>query len=185
MDLEDVDLSASSNGHGSVVLLRRLLEGLGVPGAEIDERLLAGSVEALRHYTRGYHERPEDVLGEPVHEPVEEPVVVRDIPFVSPCREHLLPFHGSVHVAYLPGDAVVGLPRLTRLVDVLARRLQTPTRLADDVARALHDGAGAKGVAVRVEACEVCPGAAGRTTAHARVGDFRRPFWRERLEGLL
>ena len=49
-ELEDFDLSASPNDHGSVRLLRRLLEGAGVPGTEIDERLLTGSVEALRHF---------------------------------------------------------------------------------------------------------------------------------------
>ncbi len=99
------------------------------------------------------------------------------------CREHLVPFYGRAHVAYLPGEAVVGLSKLARLVDLFAHRLQTPSRLADDVARAVQDGLEAKGVAVRgIEARELCPGGSGTVTSSAYLGDFRLPLWRGRLK---
>lgn len=98
------------------------------------------------------------------------------------CREHLVPFYGRAHVAYLPGEAVVGLSKLARLVDLFAHRLQTPSRLADDVARGVQDGLEAKGVAVRIEARELCPGGSGTVTSSAYLGDFRLPLWRGRLK---
>lgn len=178
---------ADASGEGRAAhLLRHLLTELGVPEDTLDDRRLASAVDALRHATQGYGGRPEDVIGNAMFDEAgEEPVLVRDIAFVSMCREHFLPFHGCAHVAYLPGEAVVGLSKLARLVDLFAHRLQTPTRLADEVAAAVMSGLGARGVVVRIEARETCPGASGTVTSNAYLGAFRLPLWRGRLEGLL
>lgn len=155
-----------------------------MPDRDVEERRLVSAAGALRHFTQGYRERPEDVIGDALFDEAgDDPVIVRDIPFVSMCGEHLLPFRGRAHVAYLPGGAVVGLSKLARLVDLFAHRLQTPSRLADGVARAVHDGLQAKGVAVHIEAIQVCPGVSGTITSSAYLGDFRLPLWRGRLEG--
>ncbi len=177
---------ACENGKGATTdLLRRLLEDLGVPDRDLDGRRLESAADALGHFTRGYRERPEDVIGDALFDEAgDEPVIVRDIPFVSMCREHFLPFRGHAHVAYLPGEAVIGLSKLARLVDLFAHRLQTPSRLADEVARAVHDGLEAKGAAVRVDADQLCPGVSGTITSTAYLGDFRLPLWRERLGGI-
>ena len=64
-------------------------------------------------------------------------VLVRDIGFSSLCAHHMLPFIGVAHVAYIPGERVVGLSKLARLVEHAARRLQTQERLTNEVAETL------------------------------------------------
>src|ERR687892_132848 len=70
----------------------------------------------------------------PNDEGYDELVVVRDIPFQSLCMHHMLPFQGSAHVAYLPGERIVGLSKLGRVVDMFARNLQVQERLTTQVA---------------------------------------------------
>lgn len=165
-------------------LLRDMLEELGVPERDLDERRLISAANALRHLTQGYGRRPEEIIGDALFDEAgDEPVIVRDIPFVSLCGEHLLPFHGHAHVAYLPGTSVVGLSKLARLVDLYAHRLQTPSRLADNVAQAVLEGLDAKGVAVRIEARQVCPGVSGTVMSQVYLGAFTEPSWWRRLEG--
>ena len=69
----------------------------------------------------------------------DELVVVRKIPFQSLCMHHLLPFHGIAHVAYLPGERIVGLSKLGRLVDLYAHELQVQERLTTQVADWLEE----------------------------------------------
>lgn len=165
-------------------LLGDMLEELGVPESDLDERRLMSAAHALRHFTQGYARRPEEIIGDALFDDAgEEPVIVRDIPFVSMCGEHLLPFHGQAHVAYLPGASVVGLSKLARFVDLYAQRLQTPSRLADNVAQAVLEGLEAKGVAVRIEARQVCPGVSGTVISQVYLGAFKEPSWWRRLEG--
>lgn len=83
-------------------------------------------------------------------------VVERDIRFYSLCEHHLLPFFGTVHVAYIPDGEVTGLSKLARTVEVYARRLQLQERLTAQVADALMDGLHAKGAIVMVQAEHMC-----------------------------
>jgi GTP cyclohydrolase I len=107
-------------------------------------------------------------------------VVVRDIPFVSICVHHLLPFHGTAHVAYLPDDRIVGLSKVARLVDALARRLQLQERLTGQVTAALAAALAPAGVACRMEAQHLCMTLRGARATGTRVvttsytGSFRR-----------
>jgi GTP cyclohydrolase I len=86
----------------------------------------------------------------------DELVVVKDIPFWSLCEHHLLPFHGIAHVAYLPGERIVGLSKLARVVDTFARDLQVQERLTAQVADWLSDTLQPKGVGVVLEAEHLC-----------------------------
>ena len=88
----------------------------------------------------------------------QEMVLVRDIPMYSMCEHHLVPFHGVAHVGYIPGSdgRVTGLSKLARLVDVYARRPQVQERLTTQVADALENELGARGVIVVVEAEHLC-----------------------------
>ena len=70
----------------------------------------------------------------PNDEGYDELVVARDIPFHSLCEHHLLPFHGVAHVGYLPGERIVGLSKLARVVELFARGLQVQERLTTQVA---------------------------------------------------
>ena len=104
-----------------------------------------------------------------------EMVLVRDIPLYSVCEHHLLPFHGTAHVAYIPGPEgrVTGLSKVARLVDGYARRPQVQERLTAQVADAMIERLGAQGVLVVVEAEHLCmsmrgvhkPGASTVTSA--------------------
>jgi GTP cyclohydrolase IA len=86
----------------------------------------------------------------------DERVVVRDIPFQSLCMHHMLPFQGSAHVAYLPGDRIVGLSKLGRVVDMFARDLQVQERLTTQVADWLEQALAPRGVGVVLEAEHLC-----------------------------
>src|SRR6476659_9326706 len=86
----------------------------------------------------------------------DELVVARDIPFHSLCQHHLLPFKGVAHVGYLPGDRVVGLSKLARVVELFARRLQVQERLTEQIARCIQSHLQPKGVGVVLEAEHLC-----------------------------
>ena len=89
-------------------------------------------------------------------EDYEEIVLLKDIPLVSTCEHHLAPIVGKAHVAYRPDGKVVGISKLSRLVDAYARRLQLQERLTNQVARALEDVLQPRGVAVVIEATHGC-----------------------------
>ena len=83
-------------------------------------------------------------------------VIVRDIPFFSHCEHHMVPFVGKAHVAYYPGEKVVGLSKLARVVDTFAHRLQTQERLTSLVVHAIDDALKPRGIAVMIEAEHQC-----------------------------
>lgn len=86
----------------------------------------------------------------------DELVLVRDIPFVSLCAHHLLPFSGHAHVAYVPGERIVGLSKLARVVRHFAKSLQVQERLTKQVADLIQDELDPKGVGIVVEAEHQC-----------------------------
>jgi len=85
-----------------------------------------------------------------------ELVIVRDISFRSMCEHHLLPFVGVAHVAYLPGESIVGLGALPRVVDAVASRPQLQERLGEEIAEAVSAGAHPDGVLVVLDAAHGC-----------------------------
>ncbi|GAA5203042.1 GTP cyclohydrolase I [Microbacterium jejuense] len=97
----------------------------------------------------------------------DEPVVVRDIPFVSLCRHHLLPFRGRAVVGYLPGERLVGLSKLARVVAHHARGLQVQEALTMQIARTLDDALAPRGVGVVIEAEHLCMTVRGVQAASA------------------
>ena len=86
----------------------------------------------------------------------DEMVILRDISFYSMCEHHLLPFHGVAHVAYIPNGRVVGVSKIARLVDVIARRPQLQERLTCQIADTLMAALQPDGAAVSVEAEHLC-----------------------------
>jgi len=111
-----------------------------------------------------------------------EMVIVKDIPFYSMCEHHLLPFYGVVHIGYVPdvSGRVVGISKLARVVEIVARRPQIQERMTTQIAEAINDGANPQGVAVVVQAEHMCmvmrgvkkPGS--NITTSAIRGLFRR-----------
>jgi GTP cyclohydrolase I len=86
----------------------------------------------------------------------DELVLVKDIEFASTCEHHLLPFFGKAHVAYLPDGQVVGLSKLARVVDALARRPQVQERMTEDLADLILREVKPRGVGVIIEASHSC-----------------------------
>ena len=132
-------------------------------------------------------------LGAPI--PLEgdsrDAILVRDIAFRSVCEHHLLPFLGTVHVAYLPGDAVLGLGRIPRLVETAAARPQVQERLTDEIADAVEAGSGARGVLVVIDAAHTCVTTRGARQTGSTVvtvtgrGVFTEPAARAELIALI
>jgi len=137
--------------------------------------------KALRFLTSGYNTNVEEIVnGALFNEKCDEMVVVKDIEFYSMCEHHLLPFFGTMHVAYLPKDKVIGLSKIPRIVDMFARRLQVQERLTHEVAETLNEVLQPKGVGVICEARHFCMMMRGVEKQHsgtitsAMLGAFRK-----------
>jgi GTP cyclohydrolase I len=100
--------------------------------------------------------RPFNLTTFPNDQGYDELVLARDIPFHSLCQHHMLPFKGVAHVGYLPGDRILGLSKLARVVELFARDLQVQERLTKQVADCLQDQLTPKGVGVVMEAEHLC-----------------------------
>ena len=115
------------------------------------------AAKALYYITRGYRQDIDAVIHNALFEaPGSGMIVVRDIEFYSLCEHHILPFFGTVSVGYLPGDKIVGLSKVARIVDVFARRLLVQERFAEQFCETLYEKLGARGVIVQCRANHLC-----------------------------
>lgn len=139
-------------------LVKQMLERLGEdPTREGLERTPHRVSEAWKFLTKGYSQKPEDVVnGAIFNEDCNHMVIVRDIEVYSVCEHHMLPFFGRCHIGYIPNGAVFGVSKLARLVDCFARRLQLQERLTQQIARFVMDHINAEGVGVVMEARHLC-----------------------------
>jgi GTP cyclohydrolase I len=142
--------------------LEEIFQALGMepdaPGTrETPQRYLQALVDA----TSGYDGDPKLLTAFPSERPVgidgaRNQVIEGPIAFHCLCEHHALPFSGAAHVAYVPGEEIIGISKLTRLVRLFARRFTVQERLGEQVADALVELVGARGVAVRLEAAHLC-----------------------------
>ena len=161
--------------------VREILERLGEdPGREGLAKTPARVEGALRFLTRGYDLTAADVVGDALFEAEHQSMImVRDIELYSMCEQHMLPFFGRAHVAYIPDGKIVGLSKLARVVDVFARRLQVQERLTDQVADAVMEILQPVGCGVVIEAAHFCMMMRGvekqnsKTVTSALRGTFR------------
>ncbi len=105
----------------------------------------------------------------PNEEGYDELVLARDIPFHSLCMHHMLPFHGVAHVAYLPGERIIGLSKLARVVESYARDLQVQERMTTQVADWLEETLSPRGVGVVLEAEHTCMSLRGVKSSGSRT----------------
>lgn len=115
------------------------------------------AAKALVEVTQGYDQSPEELVKAAMFEyGGKSMVVVKDIEFYSLCEHHILPFFGKVSVGYMPDGKIVGLSKIARVVDSLAKRLQVQERLTSELCELLSKTLGAKGVIVVCEAGHLC-----------------------------
>ena len=139
---------------------RAVREILAAVGENPDrEGLLETPARVARMYAEmfaGLHSDPSRHLARVFTEKYDEIVLVRDISFCSMCEHHLLPFTGTAHIAYLPNGKVVGLSKLARVVEEVARRPQVQERMTEHVADLVERTLDARGVAVVIQATHSC-----------------------------
>ncbi|MCL4153746.1 UNVERIFIED_CONTAM: hypothetical protein GTU68_047614 [Idotea baltica] len=146
---------------------RRLLASLGEnpdrPGlVETPARV----AKAWTHWTAGYAQDPADCLKvfEDGASDYNELIIVRDIPVYSHCEHHMAPFFGKATIGYVPDGKIVGLSKLTRLVDCFSKRLQVQERLTTQVADALMTHLQPKAVGVLMRCRHTCMESRGIST---------------------
>uniref|UniRef100_UPI003341CDDE GTP cyclohydrolase I FolE n=1 Tax=Castellaniella defragrans TaxID=75697 RepID=UPI003341CDDE len=161
---------------------RRFLSSIGEDPArsgllETPQRL----IDAWRDWTAGYAQDPAEVLKvfEDGAEQYSELIVVRGIPVYSHCEHHLAPFFGTATIGYIPNGRIVGLSKLTRLVECFARRLQVQERLTIQVAEALMTHMQPLSVGVVIRCRHLCMESRGirapgeETVTSAMLGGMR------------
>jgi len=164
---------------------------LDTPGTrETPQRFL----QALYDATSGYEGDPKLLTAFPAEgrggpESLTSQVIEGPISFQCLCEHHALPFYGDAHIGYVPGEEIIGISKLTRLVRLYARRFTVQERLGEQIADTLAELVGPHGVAVHLEASHLCTRMRG-VEAHSRTittvwrgvfqeADLRREFLHE------
>src|SRR5436305_3576689 len=172
VDASKFDVAAAE--RAALDLLRAIGADVESPGLlETPRRVAASFAELVTPTELGATVFPNDGS-------YDELVVVREIPFHTLCMHHLLPFHGHAHIGYLPGESIVGISKLARVVEAFARDLQVQERLTVQIADWLERELAPRGVGVVLSAEHMCmtirgirkPGA--RTVTSAVRGMLRR-----------
>ena len=148
----------SERNEKAIRAMREFLEAVGVDiraqGMEKTPERVAGMYQFL---FSGLGKDASEIWGEPFDAGSDGIVAVRHIPFYSMCEHHLVPFFGEISLAYLPADGkVAGFSKFTKLIEILPRQPQLQERLTAQIAAAVRQGLGARGVLVVVEARQLC-----------------------------
>lgn len=138
--------------------------------------------KAWKHWCSGYGEDVGKLLKtfEDGADGCDEMVVVKDIPFYTHCEHHMAPFFGTATVAYIPDGKIVGLSKLSRVVNAFARRLQVQERLTNQIADAIQEHLQPKGVGVVIRARHLCMESRGiQQQGHHTITSALRGVMRE------
>ena len=163
--------------HNYANILTAIGEDLDRPGLKDTP---ARAAKAFSYLTSGYSKTLEEVTNNAVFpSDNRDMVLVKNIEFYSLCEHHLLPFHGRVHIAYLPEGNVLGLSKFARITEMFARRLQIQEQLTKQIADAVAEVTQARGVAVVIDSAHMCMMMRGvskqesTTRTVSFVGDFK------------
>jgi GTP cyclohydrolase IA len=145
------------NGVDLLAAERAAADFLRALGISLDSESLRGTPGRMaRAYAELFTPRPFNLTTFPNDEGYDELVLARSIPVRSVCEHHLLPFVGVAHVGYLPGERILGLSKLARVVEHFAHRPQVQERLTKQIADLLAERLRPKGVGVVIEAEHSC-----------------------------
>lgn len=149
----DPDQLAAIAGH-----VRGIIDALGLDHddpnlAETHVRVAKMYLEMFNGLRSGAEPR---ITTFPNDEGYEHMVMERDIPFYSMCSHHFVPFYGHAHIAYVPGDQIIGLSKFSRILEFYAKRPQLQERLTEQVVEFLVDKLAPKGAMVVIEARHLC-----------------------------
>lgn len=128
-------------------------------------------VRAWGEFFAGYKQDPASVFkvfDPEVHGPGEL-VLLRNIEFYSMCEHHMVPFHGTAHIAYIPNEKVIGISKLARLLDIFAKRLQIQERIGQQVTGAIMEHLQPKGAACILVAKHLCISSRGVQKQHSEM----------------
>jgi len=138
--------------------VRGILESLGIDRTE--PNLVDTDIRVAKMYLEMFHGLEEGaepkVTTFPNDEGYEHMVMERDIPFYSMCAHHLVPFYGKAHIAYIPGDSILGLSKFSRILEFYAKRPQLQERLTEQVADFFAEKMHPRGAMVVIEARHLC-----------------------------
>ena len=163
-------------------LFLELLKNIGEdPKREGLKRTPKRCAEAMQFLTSGYDQKLETIVNGALFKAQSDGmIIVKDIECYSLCEHHMLPFIGKVHVGYIPGEHIIGLSKIPRIVDMFARRLQVQERLGQQICDALSEVLCPKGIGVVIEASHFCMMMRGVEKQHSTAitshvqGSFKR-----------
>ena len=184
----DLRLASSRTGVDLAAAQRAAADFLAALGVDLgQEELRETPARMARAYAELFDSRPFRLTTFPNDEGYDELVLARGIPFRTVCEHHLLPFSGVAHVGYLPGDRILGLSKLARVVEHYAARPQTQERLTKQIADCLSERLQPRGAGVVLEAehsCMTLRGvrALGSTTITSALSGTVRDDARSRAE---
>jgi len=148
------EIDATIDIDGAIAGAHKMLCCLGV---DLSDPILAQTPQRMAlNLAEFLNPLPFDMTTFPNDENYDELVIVKDIPFHSLCEHHVLPFVGVAHVAYIPGDRILGLSKLARVVEKFARGLQVQQRLTAQIANSIDEELQPKGVGVVLSAEHSC-----------------------------
>ena len=173
-------ITSNGNGHhatlfgaatGTEAIVRQLLHTIGEdPSREGLQRTPERVARMYKELTAGYDVDPQKLINGALFDvDYSEMVVVKEIEFYSLCEHHLLPFFGWAHVAYIPGDKVIGLSKIPRIVEMFARRLQVQERMTQQIAALLDETLQPLGVGVVIHGQHMCSMMRGVKKAQASM----------------
>ena len=122
----------------------------------------------------GLKEDPADVLLTGFNESFQDIVIIKDLEFFSICEHHFLPFYGHVNIGYIPNGKVVGVSKLSRAFEILARRPQIQERLTNQFVEILNNTINPKGVAIIIEAEHLCMSLRGIKKTGSKIVTSKR-----------
>lgn len=158
----DFDITANSDEQKKIEAIamhyREIIKLIGEdPTREGLVKTPMRAAKALWFATQGYRTNPKDILRQAIFEYAgSQIVVVKDIEFYSFCEHHILPFFGTVSIGYIPDGNMIGLSKLPRLVNAIARKLQVQERLTAELCREVAETLSTKGVIVVCRANHLC-----------------------------